>query len=129
MNSSLFGNVGRAALLAGLLLSCNAALAYINFADPTPTSLTVGDALFAKTTSNGAGTGTFDPFLRLQDSPFEQAFNTSAPGNPPDGFDAKSDPHTHDLLLSSLQAVNIAGTPYFQFILDLAESGTTDSAE
>lgn len=91
----------------------------------------VGSALFESSGQQPTGSGVFNPFLRLHhhgNDPFEQAFNTSAPGNPPDGFNAINGVHTHDLLFSTLQIINRLGTDYFQFTLDLGEPGNASSS-
>lgn len=70
------------------------------------------------------GTGVFDPFLRIQETPAEGGWNEDYK-NPPDvpaGTDAKSDPHTHSLLLSDLATVACGGDTCFEFTLDLQES-------
>jgi hypothetical protein len=85
------------------------------------------------------GTGYIDPFLRLQHNTNESGYNTSADfipaTNPQDfQFDQKNpsfdgDPlitssflgYTHDLALSSVPIVNIGGTDYREFWLDINE--------
>jgi hypothetical protein len=83
---------------------------------------TVNNAIFTQDTSQPTGTGYIDPFLRLQDSPIEEAFNTDYRSNGQAPLDAKSDPnYTHSLQLSDLAAVNKGGVDYYCFSLDLDE--------
>lgn len=85
-------------------------------------TVTVNSALFEQDTSQPTGTGTIDPFLRLQDSPIEEAFNTDYRSGGQAPLDAKSDPnYTHSLLLSDLAVVNKNGADYYCFSLDLDE--------
>jgi hypothetical protein len=82
----------------------------------------VNGALFTQDTSQPTGTGYIDPFLRLQDSPVEEAFNTDYRSGGQAPLDAKSDPnYTHSLLLSDLATVNRGGVDYYCFSLDLDE--------
>jgi len=79
-------------------------------------------ALFYQNVSEPTGTGSYDPFLRLQDSPIEEAFNTDYRSNGQAPLDAKSDPnYTHSLQLGSLQTVSQGGTDYYAFSLDIDE--------
>jgi hypothetical protein len=79
-------------------------------------------ALFYQNVSQPTGTGYYDPFLRLQDSPIEEAFNTDYRSNGQAPLDAKSDPnYTHSLQLGSLETVNQGGVDYYAFSLDIDE--------
>ena len=82
-------------------------------------------ALFYQNTDQSSGTGYIDPFLRLQDSPIEEAFNTdyrSGGGGGQAPLDAKSDPnYTHSLTFGELATVTVDGTDYYLFSLDLDE--------
>lgn len=70
----------------------------------------------------GTGTGSFVPFVRLQEpngqTIFEQGYNTDLPSsnNPP--FDAKPGTWTHPLLLSDVPIVSRSGVTYYEFRLD-----------
>lgn len=82
---------------------------------------TANNALFSQIVSEPTGTGVFDPFLRLQNSPIEQAFNTDYRLNGQAPLDAKSDPHTHSIQLGSLATIHHGGTDYYMFTLDIDE--------
>jgi hypothetical protein len=100
--------------------------------DPPPTDLRpkgstaiVNGAYFSQTDQQPAGTGFIDPFLRVQEAPTEQGYNTDG-GFP---FDDKS-PHNyqHSVLISSLQ-VFIApdGVPSYKFMIDSNQAGASFS--
>jgi len=79
-------------------------------------------ALFYQNTSQPTGTGYIDPFLRLQDSPIEEAFNTDYRLNGQAPLDAKSDPNfTHSLTFGELGIVTKNGKNYYLFTLDIDE--------
>jgi hypothetical protein len=63
----------------------------------------------------GAGTGFIDSFLRVQNNGGEQGYNTSG-GTP---FDDKGGGFTRALALGEVPIVNIGGTNYRQFVLDI----------
>ena len=78
-----------------------------------------GTTIFEFTEHQPTGTGIIDPFLRIQNSPSEQGYNTSG-GTP---FDDKAGPWTHDIQFSDLQGttVTLNGTSYFKILVDLNE--------
>lgn len=79
-------------------------------------------AFFYQNTSQPTGTGYIDPFLRLQDSPVEEAFNTDYRQNGQAPLDAKSDPNfTHSLKFGDLGIVTKNGKDYYLFTLDIDE--------
>ncbi len=79
----------------------------------------VGGAYFSTTSIQPTGTGVFDPFLTIQNSPTEQGYNGSN-GN----FDTKRVPQwNHEILFSDLRAQTINGTQYFGFVVDVNEPG------
>jgi len=98
-----------------------------------------GEVYYTRVNPQPTGTGYIDPFLRLQHNTNESGYNTSADYNPATNpqdfqFDQKNpskelDPaltdnflgYTHDLLLSSVPIVNIGGTDYREFWLDINE--------
>ena len=73
---------------------------------------TIDGAQFVFTTPQPTGTGVIQPFLRLENSPVEQGYNTSG-GTP---FDDKAGPWTHDLTFGDLQntQVTLGGASYFK---------------
>jgi len=112
-----------------LLLACTAVAAVtpcVNAAvyDLTTSSTVVvntiyGPAIFTTDFTQPAGTGVLDPFLTIQKKGVEQGYNTSAPQGV---FDTKREPqYNHELRLSDLATVNIGGTDYYSFLLDINE--------
>jgi hypothetical protein len=100
----------------------------INLVDTTDGS--VNGALFFRADFQSSGTGVLEPFVRMQhdngpsnndhsDNGREQGYNTS--GRPVQ-YDENTDPNfTHDLLFGQIPTVNIAGTDYKEFFLDINE--------
>src|SRR5882757_1818400 len=86
---------------------------------------TINGAQFVFTTPQPTGTGVIQPFLRLENSPVEQGYNTSG-GTP---FDDKAGPWTHNLTFADLvtTAVTIGGQNYFKLMLDINEPGGSKS--
>lgn len=77
----------------------------------------VNDAIFVQmNTTNSSGSGTFGTFLGINNKNSEEGFNTAA-ANP--GLDTKS---ASSLLLGAVPVVNVAGTEYREFILDVNET-------
>jgi hypothetical protein len=91
----------------------------------TADSGTANNALFYFSSKQPTGTGVIDPFLRVQNDPYEQGYNTSG-GTP---FDDKAGPWTHDIQFSDLQTtqVMVNGTAYYQLLLDVDEPGGNKS--
>jgi len=82
-------------------------------------SVTINGGIFSTTTYQTAGTGSIDPFLRLQqhgNNTYEAAYNTEA-GTPLDADNSWN----YNLLLSSLATVTVGGIDYYNFLLDLNE--------
>jgi hypothetical protein len=81
----------------------------------------INGAQFVFTTPQPTGTGVIQPFLRVENTPVEQGYNTSG-GTP---FDDKAGPWTHDVTFASLQntIVSLNGTDYFKLLLDVNEPG------
>ena len=81
----------------------------------------INGAQFVFTTQQPTGTGVIEPFLRVQNTPTEQGYNTSA-GTP---FDDKAGIWTHDLTVADLQSteVTLKGISYFKLLLDVNEPG------
>src|SRR5262249_26145818 len=74
-----------------------------------------------QTNTQPTGTGVIDPFVRIQRTGTERGYNTDGQIE----FDTKDTNNwTRSLPLNSLQAVTIGGVQYFQFLLDINESGT-----
>ncbi len=116
----------RAAVLCGVILGFGGILGASVSIDLTAT----GGATLSGGTANGAildatstpttvGTGVIDSFVRIQNSPSEQGYNTDA--NSVD--DNKNGIFTHSLLLSQLDATTKPG--YYTFLLDINEASST----
>ncbi len=76
-----------------------------------------GAAIFdASSAPRAVGTGLIDSFVRIQNSPAEQGYNTDATGV----MDDKAGVFTHSLLLSSLDAATKLG--YYTFLLDINQT-------
>ena len=69
------------------------------------------------------GTGYIDSFVRIQHHPTEQGYNTD---NRPLQFDEKTDAtFTHSIRVANVPVVNIGGTNYREFFLDVNENSST----
>ncbi|MBI4364477.1 MAG: hypothetical protein HY568_03520, partial [Candidatus Latescibacteria bacterium] len=87
-------------------------------------------ALFYQLTSPPTGTGDYDPFLRLQDAPIEEAFNTDYRFHGQAPLDAKSDPNfTRSMTLGSLLSIEVNSLEYYSFTLDLDEPNSDDKRD
>src|SRR5437773_3242391 len=82
---------------------------------------TINNGQFYWTDKQPTGTGVIDPFLRVQNDPQEEGYNTSG-GTP---FDDKAGIWTHDIQFSDLKTttVTINGASYFSLLLDVNEPG------
>ncbi|MBV9009459.1 MAG: hypothetical protein JO354_09890 [Verrucomicrobia bacterium] len=85
----------------------------------------INGAQFIFADQQPTGTGVIQSFLRVQNSPVEEGYNTSG-GTP---FDDKAGPWTHDLTFGDLQGstTTINGTDYFKLLLDVNEPGGNKS--
>jgi hypothetical protein len=72
------------------------------------------------TLRQSSGTGTFDPFVRLQGSPIEKGYNTD--GNV--AFETKSGKWTHAILASAIPVVNVGGLDYWELFVDINETNS-----
>jgi hypothetical protein len=93
-------------------------------------------AIFAQVNIQPTGTGVIDSFLRLQNSPTEQGYNTDARSYNSGGnlasngvktqFDEKSDlTFTHALQLGEVPIVTINKVKYREFFLDINENAAS----
>src|SRR5262245_16261266 len=111
--------IGVTALIATLTLGGRAHADVLDLTSNNASGF-VNGGFFQETSPQPTGTGVIDPFLRLQATGTEQAYNTSAP---PMQFDEKTDPnYTRNLMLSEIPKVIIGNTTYRQFLLDINES-------
>jgi len=83
------------------------------------TSFSGGNFVVQQISPQSTGTGVIDSFLRIQSNGSEQGYNTSN-GTP---YDDKSGNFTRALSLSEVPVVNIGGTSYRQFLLDINQTG------
>lgn len=88
-------------------------------------SLDIGFGVLLDATTMGSGTGNYDSFLRLQATGVEEGFNTDQNGNV---LDDKSS-FTHSLQYGDIQSINVGGTNYVEFRLDLNESNNATNGE
>src|ERR671925_2346689 len=81
-----------------------------------------GTAIFEFTQPQPTGTGYIKPFLRLQNDPSEQGYNTSGV-TPAAPFDDKAGIWTNNLTFADLitTAVTIGNQNYFKLLLDVNE--------
>jgi len=84
---------------------------------------TINGAFFQQVPDQSTGTGVIDPFVRIQANGTEAGFNTDASGV----LDNVAGIWTHSLLLSAVPIVDISGTSYYQFLLDVNQSSGGDN--
>lgn len=77
----------------------------------------INGAFFAVNSQHPTGTGVYNPFLTLQNNPWEQGYN-SATGN----FDTTREPQwNHEIRFSDLQVTTLNGIAYVGFQVDINE--------
>ena len=83
----------------------------------------VDGALFSVVSPQPTGTGVFDPFLTVQDTPWEQGYNSNT-----GDFNTKRDPQwNHEIQFKDLQVTTVNGIAYFGFLVDVNEpNGSKD---
>lgn len=136
LNSMAMALLGAAVLGSAPLT----AMASVDLTASCGLSGTVGDAIFSNPCNeNTVGTGVINPFLTIQQNGSEGGFNTDflklqdvvAP-SPFDSNDAKrggadgKGGFTSSLLLGSIGTVDVGGTAYRKFVLDINESNNAD---
>src|SRR5438045_8286643 len=118
--------IARSIVLIVAIIICTT-VGYATVVDLTGSndSGTINSAQSVFTTPQPTGTGVIQPFLRLENSPVEQGYNTSG-GTP---FDDKAGLWTHDLTFGDLQntQVTLGGASYFKLLLDVNEPGGSKS--
>ena len=80
--------------------------------------MAIDNGVIIEQSTVGSGSGNYQAFLRVQDSPTEQGFNTNDNN---DGLDNVEGNFTHSVQFATLQTVNIGGVDYIEFRLDLNE--------
>ena len=68
-----------------------------------------------------SGTGVFEPFYRLQNSPSEAGYNTDGTLQ----FDTSAGKWTHSILLSQIPVIQVGGNDYWEVWADINESNST----
>lgn len=102
-------------LCASLALTSAASAAVLDLGSSG--SGTLAGAVFSTTDIQPTGTGVFDPFLTVQNTPWEQGYNAAA-----GDFDTKRFPQwNHEITLGDLRATAINGTNYYGFVVDVNE--------
>jgi len=110
-----------ASLIVTALASSKSSATVLDLTSPGAHADSQG-ALFFQADPQPTGTGVIQPFVRIQRTGTERGYNTDAR---PVEFDTKDQNQwTHSLSLASLSPVSINGTAYYQFLLDVNESGS-----
>ncbi len=78
----------------------------------------IGDS---NTTFGSSGTGTFNPFVRLQASPSQRGYNTDGTLQ----FDSKAGKWTHAIKVSEIPVVPEGGIPYWELWVDINEGNSS----
>jgi hypothetical protein len=108
--------LGTASLCAALFFATNVTQATVLDLGSSGSG-SLADALFSTTDIQPTGTGVFDPFLTIQNTPTEQGYNSSDLN-----FDTKRVPQwNHEIQFSQLQTTTINGAEYFGFVIDVNE--------
>lgn len=108
-------------LAAALLTSSHAAVLDLD----TDGSGFINGAYFSVNADHPTGTGTYNPFLTIQNNGTQQGYNSSI-GN----FDTKREPQwNHEIRFSDLQVTTISGIQYFGFRVDINEPNGQNRSE
>jgi PEP-CTERM motif len=99
---------------------------YGNYCDDSATPAGLNGALFQEVNPQATGTGYIDPFVRVHatgNTTVESAYNTSVnnvlDNDSPDNWN-------HAVLLSNMLPVDVNGTSYYLFNVDINEAGGGD---
>jgi hypothetical protein len=89
-----------------------------------PSSVTIRGAIFETYDLRAAGSGVLQSFVRISsNNTTEQGYNTSGRPVP---FDENTSPtFTHDVQLSDFPIAAIGGVSYYEFILDINQTGSS----
>jgi hypothetical protein len=85
---------------------------------------TLNGATFVTTEIQPTGTGVIQPFSRLQGNGTAEGYNSDSASLMPD---EKAGTWTHDLKLSTMGTVTMGGAQYYEFLLDINQTGTVPS--
>lgn len=119
----LFSKFTAACLLvamAQLLIATSVSATLIDL-NTNITGTATNGTIYTRDSTKGTGTGVFDPFLRIQNSPDEEGYNADYGSQPQAPYDEKVGVHTHALQFSDLVYVELDGIGYYEFLLDLFE--------
>jgi len=118
-------HLGRGLLVGATALTAGAAGARADIVDLTQNQTgTLNGALFQRTDFRPTGTGVINSFVRLQtNNTVEQGYNTSGRPLP---FDENNSPNfTRNLTFGEVPTVNVNGTDYKAFLLDINQTGSS----
>ena len=115
-NAILFAVVS----LAALCLSAVPVRAAMYDLTTVGASATINGAYFIEASAASTGTGVIQSFVRIQASGDEEGYNTDA--RPLEFDENSSATFTHSLLLNSVPIVNLGGTDYREFLLDINQT-------
>lgn len=90
---------------------------------------TLNGAYYEWMNAQATGTGVIDPFVRVSaNTDEERGYNTSnrKPTYPLEFDENSSGQFTHSLTFSNVPIVNLNGTDYRQFLLDINQNGSSD---
>src|SRR5437764_15186882 len=90
-------------LIVAIIICTTVGYATVVYLTGSNDSGTINDAQFVFTTPQPTGTGVIQPFLRLENTPIEQGYNTSA-GTP---FADTAGPCTHQLIFGDIQNTDV----------------------
>ena len=123
MSDKLNRTLKLVALCAAFTLSLSAANAAVLNLGSSGSGYLAG-AFFSTTDIQPTGTGVFDQFLTVQNSPWEQGYNGTN-GN----FDTKRVPQwNHEITVGDLRATTIGGIDYYGFVVDINEPNNGNTA-
>src|SRR5438270_12848452 len=114
-------SIGAAALLLSAVFTSHAEATTIDLTT-AGVSGTLNGAIYTQG-SAVSGTGVFPSFVQIQpqtgNTTTEEAYNTTVNNVLNNG---PADPHNHEVRLSAVPIVNVSGTNYYSFLLDINES-------
>jgi len=120
---------GKFPVFLGIILSLVISICIASDAQAAKLDLTLGDesvtdgyAIFQRELdlSYSVGSGVFEPFVRVQKKGTEEGYNSDGS---PLWEDTKGGTHTHSITLDYIPIVDIGGTNYREFELDINEGG------
>lgn len=82
--------------------------------------------IYQQTLTKPTGTGVFQPFLRLDHKDSEEGYNADYGNATQPNYDEKVGNWTHSIQFEDLTLVDIGGTNYYEFLLDLDEPNSGD---